>query len=76
MKPASINIIPCPRENKNSIIIECVILAEIDANAIILANIGVEHGVPISAKAPPSKIGYKNSLLKLFFGISLITVGS
>ena len=47
-----------------------LILAEIDAKAIMLAKIGVEQGVPISAKTAPKISGYKKSLLNSFFGIS------
>jgi hypothetical protein len=49
---------------------------EIVAKAIILAKIGVEHGVPISANTAPRISGYKKSLLSSFFGISLIIMGS
>lgn len=51
-------------------------LAESDANAIIPAKIGVEHGLPANAKIPPSKIGYKNVFVPSFLGISFMTTGS
>ncbi|CDE97677.1 unknown [Clostridium sp. CAG:813] len=41
----------------------------------MLANIGVEQGVPISAKTAPKISGYKKSLLNSFFGISFIIGG-
>ena len=56
--PARINITPWPRANKNSINMACGKLAESDANAIIPANIGVEHGVPASANTQPKISGY------------------
>lgn len=52
-----------------------LIFAEIDAKAIILAKIGVEQGVPISANTAPRSKGYRKSLFILFLGISFITTG-
>ena len=51
-------------------------LAESYANAIIPAKIGVEQGLPASAKTPPSKIGYKKVFVFSLCGISLIITGS
>jgi len=55
--PAIIKIIPCPRENKNSIKMASIIFVESDAKAIIPAKIGVEQGVPAMAKIAPINIG-------------------
>lgn len=46
-----------------------------EANAIIPAKIGVEHGVPASAKTAPIKIGYKTMFLPELCGISFISTG-
>ena len=70
-----IRIIPCPKENKNNIKIAYKILSEIDAKAIIPANIGVEHGVPASAKTIPKSIGYIIKPLSFDVGICLINTG-
>mgnify|MGYP006971539971 CR=1 FL=1 len=51
-------------------------LAESDANAIIPAKIGVEQGLPASAKIPPNKIGYKKVFVFSLCGISLTITGS
>mgnify|MGYP003303238492 CR=1 FL=1 len=74
--PANIKIKPRPTENKNSIIIDWTTFALIDAKPIMLANIGVEQGVPINANTIPKISGYKKSLLTEFWGISLIKTGS
>ena len=55
--PAKIKIKPCPSANKNSIKIAKPMFLPIAANAIIPAKIGVEQGVPASAKVMPNKIG-------------------
>jgi len=59
--PAITRINPCPSENKNSIKTANKIFEDIDAKAIIPAKIGVEHGVPASAKTAPIRIGYKTT---------------
>ena len=66
----------CPIENKNNIMTAWLTLAEIDANPIMLAKIGVEQGVPIRAKTAPNSNGYRISLLKLFCGISFMMTGN
>ena len=73
--PAIIKINPCPKANKNSINIAAKRFLPIAANAIIPANIGVEQGVPASAKTIPKSIGYKNSEFVEFTGIALIITG-
>ena len=60
---------------KNSITTDCARLAESDANAIIAARIGVEHGVPARANTAPRSIGYKNTFRPLLCGISFIITG-
>lgn len=56
-------------------IIDKIILFVIEAKLIIPANIGVEHGVPPSAKTAPNNIGYKYFELLGFDGILFIIVG-
>ena len=55
--PATNMIMPCPRENKNSIMAAQRIFALIVAVAIIPANIGVEQGVVAKANTKPNKKG-------------------
>ena len=74
--PANISIIPCPNENRNNIITACIMFADSDANPIIPAKIGVEQGVPASAKTAPKTIGYKIVFVPLFCGICLKNFGS
>lgn len=50
-------------------------LSEIDANAIIPAKIGVEHGVPAIAKIAPIKSGYKTIFWPLDVGICFTNTG-
>lgn len=54
-----IRIKPCPKENMNNIKTAYKIFVDIEAKAIMPAKIGVEQGVPASAKTAPIKIGYK-----------------
>ena len=63
--PATTRIIPCPNENKNNIRVASIRLLDTEAKLIIPARIGVEQGVPASAKVAPKSIGYKNILLPL-----------
>ena len=55
--PAIISISPCPIANKNSIKTAAIRFLPIAANAIMPASIGVEQGVPASAKVIPRRIG-------------------
>lgn len=73
--PAIIRIKPCPNANKNSIKTAAIRFLPIAANAIIPARIGVEHGVPASAKTIPNNTGYKNSEFVEFTGMVLIIIG-
>ena len=74
--PARIIIRPWPTANANNINIASPIFFPMAAKAIIPAKIGVEHGVPPSAKVIPSSTGYINIELLLFCGMALIIVGS
>ena len=56
-KPQIITIIHCPKANKNNNATENTIFADSDAIAIIVANIGEEHGVVAKAKAIPINAG-------------------
>lgn len=73
--PAITKIRPCPKENINNINTADHIFVDIDAKAIIPANIGVEQGVPANANTAPIKIGYKIMFLPVLCGISLINTG-
>ena len=55
--PAITRIIPWPKANKNSINIAISTFSITEANAIMPAEIGVEQGVPASAKAIPKISG-------------------
>ncbi len=74
-RPAIIRIRPWPRANKNSIIIARDRFLPIAAKAIIPARIGVEQGVPASAKTIPKSMGYKKTEWLVFCGIAFINVG-
>ena len=56
-RPARIIIIHCPNANKKNIAIDTVTFADNDANAMIVANIGEEHGVAAKANTIPTKSG-------------------
>ena len=73
--PAIIKINPWPKANKNNINIAASKFLPIAANAIIPAKIGVEQGVPASAKTIPKSIGYKNREFVEFTGMALMTTG-
>ena len=73
--PATIRITPWPSANRNNIIIANERFFPIAAKAIIPAKIGVEQGVPASAKVIPNKIGYIKIEFVVFCGIALIIVG-
>ena len=73
--PANTRIKPCPKANRNSINIANERFLPIAANAIIPAKIGVEHGVPASAKVIPKSMGYKKIEFVVFVGIDFIIVG-
>ena len=74
-RPAIIRINPCPIANKNSIITAAGRFLPIAANAIIPAKIGVEQGVPASAKVMPKIVGYINKEFVEFVGIAFIITG-
>ena len=65
----------CPSANANKRAIENIILVDIVATAIILANMGDEHGLDAKAKNAPTKNGNKNRLPFLFWGIFLTIAG-
>ena len=73
--PAKTITKPCPSANKNSINPASGMFALSEANPIIPANIGVEHGVDASANTAPIIIGYKIKSLLLFWGICFIKTG-
>lgn len=73
--PAITRIRPCPSENMNSINTADKIFVDMEAKAIIPANIGVEQGVPASAKTAPIKIGYKTTFFPELCGICLMITG-
>ncbi|MCQ2789509.1 MAG: hypothetical protein MJ229_03915 [bacterium] len=55
--PAISNIKLCPIENDISISIDINMFFVLDANAIMLASIGVEQGVPAIENTQPNKNG-------------------
>ena len=73
--PATIKIKPCPTAKRKSIITAAKRFLPIAAKTIIPASIGVEHGVPASANATPSRNGYTKSELVLFWGMDFIITG-
>lgn len=73
--PAMIIITHCPNANKKNKAIDVPILADNEANAIMLARIGEEQGVEASANTIPISTGNMNILFELFWGIFLIKVG-
>lgn len=73
--PARIKITPCPIANMNNIRIANDKFLPMAANAMMPASIGVEQGVPASAKVIPRRMGYKNKELPVLDGIDLIIVG-
>ncbi len=72
---AKTNINPCPIANAISINVEIIMLFDVAAKAIILANIGVEQGVPAIENMQPNKNGYMNMFPFFNCGISFIKTG-
>lgn len=73
--PAIMNIVPCPIEKDNNITVDTKMLLDTEANPIIPARIGVEHGEPANANTIPNIMGYKYRELFLLAGILLINDG-
>ena len=74
--PATTRIKPCPKANRNNINIARRMFSETDAKAIIPAKIGVEQGVPASAKTIPIINGYKKANFPVFLGKAFMKTGN
>lgn len=72
----TIIIMHCPSAKENNNEIEKIILVDIVATAIMLANIGDEQGLDARAKKVPIKNGNKKMLPDLFWGIFFIIAGN